>query len=84
MEGLVWVFSFIEEMASLNPFDLLGDDDTGELSLLIAAQQKALAAATAAAPKKGPAQSQAKPQSATQAKLPSKPLRPPQAGKLPL
>ncbi|XVF22833.1 hypothetical protein REPUB_Repub12eG0205100 [Reevesia pubescens] len=70
-------------MASLNPFDLLGDDDTGELSLLIAAQQKATAvAATTAAPKKGPAQSLAKSQPATQAKqanLPSKPLPPAQA-----
>ncbi|XP_022733343.1 RGG repeats nuclear RNA binding protein A-like [Durio zibethinus] len=69
-------------MASLNPFDLLGDDDTGEISLLIAAQQKAVAATAAAAPQKGPAQSQAKPQLATQAKqakLPSKPLPPAQA-----
>ncbi|MFQ6626846.1 hypothetical protein Gotur_005701 [Gossypium turneri] len=68
-------------MAGLNPFDLLGDDDTGELSLLIAAQQKAVAAATAtaAAPKKGPAKPQAKTLPATQAKLPSKPLPPAQA-----
>ncbi|XP_039056410.1 RGG repeats nuclear RNA binding protein A-like [Hibiscus syriacus] len=70
-------------MSSLNPFDLLGDDDTGELSLLIAAQQKAVAAATvtstAAAPKKGLAKSQAKPQPPAQAKLPSKPLPPAQA-----
>ncbi|PPD99940.1 hypothetical protein GOBAR_DD03040 [Gossypium barbadense] len=74
-----------KEMAGLNPFDLLGDDDTGELSLLIAAQQKAVAAtATAAAPKKGPAKSQAKMQPATQAKLPSKPLPPAQAGELSL
>ncbi|GMJ01211.1 HYALURONAN/mRNA BINDING FAMILY PROTEIN [Hibiscus trionum] len=65
-------------MASLNPFDLLGDDDTGELSLLVAAQQKA----AAAAPKKGLDQSKAKPQPAAQgkqAKLPSKPLPPAQA-----
>ncbi|XVF79749.1 hypothetical protein PTKIN_Ptkin15bG0014600 [Pterospermum kingtungense] len=70
-------------MASLNPFDLLGDDDTGELSVLIAAQQKAAAAAAtptaAAATKKGSAQSQAKQQPNTQAKLPSKPLPPAQA-----
>ncbi|KAK6260942.1 hypothetical protein SCA6_015416 [Theobroma cacao] len=74
-------------MATMNPFDLLGDDDTGELSLLIAAQQKAVAAATntasAAAPKKGPAQSQGKQQQpaiqAKPAKLPSKPLPPAQA-----
>ncbi|XP_039008645.1 RGG repeats nuclear RNA binding protein A-like [Hibiscus syriacus] len=66
-------------MTSLNPFGLLGDDDTGELSLLIAAQQKA---ASVAAPKKGPAQSQVKTQPAAQskqAKLPSKPLPPAQA-----
>ncbi|XP_039030768.1 RGG repeats nuclear RNA binding protein A-like isoform X2 [Hibiscus syriacus] len=66
-------------MTSVNPFDLLGDDDTGELSLLIAAQQKAAAVAP---PKKGPAQSQAKTQPAAQgkqAKLPSKPLPPAQA-----
>ncbi|KAK8487038.1 hypothetical protein V6N13_016290 [Hibiscus sabdariffa] len=62
-------------MASSNPFDLLGDDDTGELSLLIAAQKKAAAPAPSALPKKGPAQSQAKPQP----KLPSKPLPPAQA-----
>ncbi|OMO64451.1 Small-subunit processome, Utp12 [Corchorus capsularis] len=65
-------------MATMNPFDLLGDDDTGEISVLIAAQQKAVAAATAAAAavpaKKGTAQSQAK-----SAKLPSKPLPPAQA-----
>ncbi|GMI74098.1 HYALURONAN/mRNA BINDING FAMILY PROTEIN [Hibiscus trionum] len=63
-------------MASSNPFDLLGDDDTGELSLLIAAQKKAAAPAPSAVLKKGPAQSQAKPQ---QPKLPSKPLPPAQA-----
>ncbi|KAK8702688.1 hypothetical protein V6N13_021029 [Hibiscus sabdariffa] len=70
-------------MASLNPFDLLGDDDTGELSVLIAAQQKAVSTVTAASvPKKGSVQSQAKPQPTTQAKqakLPSKPLPPAQA-----
>ncbi|OMP00756.1 Hyaluronan/mRNA-binding protein [Corchorus olitorius] len=72
-------------MATMNPFDLLGDDDTGEISVLIAAQQKAVAAATttaAAAPaKKGTAQSQAATQ-AKSAKLPSKPLPPAQAGEL--
>ncbi|KAG4186224.1 hypothetical protein ERO13_A08G029201v2 [Gossypium hirsutum] len=64
-------------MASSNPFDLLGDDDTGELSLLIAAQKKAAATAPSGVPKKGQAQSQTKPQ----AKLPSKPLPPAQAGR---
>ncbi|KAH1108662.1 hypothetical protein J1N35_012430 [Gossypium stocksii] len=67
-------------MSSSNPFDLLGDDDTGELSLLIAAHKKASATAPSGVPKKGQAQSQTKPQ----AKLPSKPLPPAQAGKLPL
>ncbi|KAK8282609.1 hypothetical protein V6Z11_D08G038700 [Gossypium hirsutum] len=62
-------------MSSSNPFDLLGDDDTGELSLLIAAQKKAAATAPSSVPKKGQAQSQTKPQ----AKLPSKPLPPAQA-----
>ncbi|KHG04303.1 hypothetical protein F383_01005 [Gossypium arboreum] len=62
-------------MSSSNPFDLLGDDDTGELSLLIAAQKKAAATAPSGVPKKGQAQSQTKPQ----AKLPSKPLAPAQA-----
>ncbi|KAK9018117.1 hypothetical protein V6N11_001100 [Hibiscus sabdariffa] len=66
-------------MASSNPFDLLGDDDTGELTLLVAAQQKAAAAAV---PKKGLDQSKAKIQPAGQgkhARLPSKPLPPAQA-----
>lgn len=63
----------------MNPFDLLGDDDTEDLSQLIAAQQ-------VAAPKKGAAQPQAqsKQQPAAQskpAKLPTKPLPPSQAGK---
>ncbi|MBA0736201.1 hypothetical protein Gogos_009773, partial [Gossypium gossypioides] len=62
-------------MSSSNPFDLLGDDDTGELSLLIAAQKKAAATAPSGVHKKGQAQSQTKPQ----AKLPSKPLPPAQA-----
>ncbi|XP_039069254.1 RGG repeats nuclear RNA binding protein A-like [Hibiscus syriacus] len=67
-------------MTSLNPFDLLGDDDTGELSVLIAAQQKPVSTAIVV-PKKGPAQSQAKqqPTQTKQAKLPSKPLPPAQA-----
>ncbi|PON99730.1 Hyaluronan/mRNA-binding protein [Trema orientale] len=71
-------------MATLNPFDLLGDDDAEDPSQLIAAQKKAAAAASAAAaPKKGPAQAQSKPASQGQpikpARLPSKPLPPSQA-----
>ncbi|XP_022845952.1 RGG repeats nuclear RNA binding protein A-like [Olea europaea var. sylvestris] len=65
-------------MATVNPFDLLGDDDTGDVSQLIAAHQQKppVSAPTSAAEKKAPAQSQpAKPA----AKLPSKPLPPAQA-----
>lgn len=71
-------------MATTNLFDLLGDDDTEDPSLLIAAQQQKLAAAT----KKVPAQNPAKPASQAQAqpnkpaKLPSKPVPPSQAGEL--
>ncbi len=60
-------------MATMNPFDLLGDDDSEDLSQLIAAQKivpkKALAPTQPAAPAQ-----QAKP-----AKLPSKPMPPTQA-----
>lgn len=60
-------------MATMNPFDLLGDDDSEDPSQLIAAQKivpkKALAPTQAAAPAQ-----QAKP-----AKLPSKPVPPAQA-----
>ncbi|KAL2548050.1 Hyaluronan/mRNA binding family [Forsythia ovata] len=66
-------------MATVNPFDLLGDDDTGDVSHLIAAQQQKapVSAPASAAAKKAPAQAQpAKPA----AKLPSKPLPPAQAG----
>ena len=64
----------LSEMATKNPFDLLGDDDSEDLSQLIAAQKivpkKALAPTQPAAPAQ-----QAKP-----AKLPSKPMPPAQAG----
>ena len=59
------------EMATVNPFDLLGDDDNDDPSQLIAAQQKKIE------PKKAPIQAQA--QQAKAAKLPSKPLPPAQA-----
>ncbi|GFQ05473.1 hypothetical protein PHJA_002691400 [Phtheirospermum japonicum] len=60
-------------MASLNPFDLLGDDDAEDPSLLLAAQKKAAALASAPGqPKKGSAQSQ--PAVKPSAKLPSKPI----------
>ncbi|KAF8412455.1 hypothetical protein HHK36_000419 [Tetracentron sinense] len=55
-------------MASMNPFDLLGDDDNDDPSQLIAAQQQKVV------PKKAIAAQEPK-----QAKLPSKPLPPAQA-----
>lgn len=55
-------------MATTNPFDLLGDNENDDLSLLIAAQQKKLTARPPAA------------STPTAAKLPSKPLPPAQAG----
>lgn len=70
-------------MATMNPFDLLGDDDNDDPSQLLAAQQQMASAAPAA--KKGPAQAQsnqpakAQAQAQAQAKLPSKPLPPAQA-----
>ncbi|GER34764.1 nuclear RNA binding protein-like [Striga asiatica] len=72
---LYWLTLFIfefEEMATLNPFGLLGDDDAEDPSLLLAAQKKAPAPAPAQ-PKKDPAK--AKPE----AKLPTKPAPPAQA-----
>lgn len=63
-------------MATMNPFDLLGDDDTEDPSLLIAAQQKVVA--TKKAPTQAKRQPLAQPKAA---KLPSKPLPPAQAGK---
>lgn len=60
-------------MASSNPFDLLGDEDNEDLSQLMA--KAALAAAANTAP---PPQQQVK----QQAKLPSKPLPPAQAGEI--
>lgn len=65
-------------MATLNPFDLLGADDAEDPSLLIAAQQKIepKKAAAPAAGKQQPPPSKA----ASQAKLPSKPAPPAQAG----
>lgn len=62
-------------MATLNPFDLLVDDDAEDPSQLIAAAQKAaVTKAKAAPPSKAPA-AQEKPS----AKLPSKPLPPAEA-----
>jgi plasminogen activator inhibitor 1 RNA-binding protein len=66
------------KMATINPFDLLGDD-AEDPSQLIAAEQLKAAAAAAAAPKKGIDQGkQAAPKKPAQ--LPSKPLPPSQAG----
>ncbi|XP_022959730.1 RGG repeats nuclear RNA binding protein A-like [Cucurbita moschata] len=67
-------------MATVNPFDLLGDDDAEDPSQLIAA--KKVAAVTSPAPKKGPAQNKPAALGAQQnkpASLPSKPLPPAQA-----
>ncbi|KAF2315468.1 hypothetical protein GH714_039328 [Hevea brasiliensis] len=61
-------------MATLNPFDLLVDDDAEDLTQLIAAQQ--LKAAAAAAP---PKKSQPQPLAKQSSKLPSKPVPPAQA-----
>ncbi|KAL3499679.1 hypothetical protein ACH5RR_038772 [Cinchona calisaya] len=71
-------------MASINPFDLLGDDDNDDPSQLIAAQQqKAQVASAAAVPasQKGSTRTQStQPSKAlAQAKLPSKPLPPSEA-----
>ncbi|XP_057805488.1 RGG repeats nuclear RNA binding protein A-like [Salvia miltiorrhiza] len=60
-------------MATANPFDLLGDDDAEDPSLIIAAQQQKVD------PKKTVAPSAAGKQPPTQAKLPTKPLPPAQA-----
>ncbi|XP_031126093.1 RGG repeats nuclear RNA binding protein A-like [Ipomoea triloba] len=66
-------------MATMNPFDLLGDDDNEDPLQLHAAQQQKLPT-PASAPKKTPGQAPAKPNSAAaNAKLPSKPLPPSQA-----
>lgn len=85
MLALFWGFWFRDcfQMATLNPFDLLGDDDAEDPSQLIAA--KVAAVATAPLSKKGPAQTKPLPSGAQQnkpASLPSKPLPPAQAGKI--
>lgn len=64
-------------MASVNPFDLLGDDDNDDPSQLLAAQEHKLGPLAAKKPQAQPAAQPAKP-----AKLPSKPLPPAQAGEL--
>ncbi|KAF3971131.1 hypothetical protein CMV_005235 [Castanea mollissima] len=61
-------------MASVNPFDLLGDDDNDDPSQLLAAQEHKLGPLAAKKPQAQPAAQPAKP-----AKLPSKPLPPAQA-----
>lgn len=72
------VAGFGLEMATVNPFDLLGDDDNDDPSHLIAAAQQQ----KIAQPKKILALTQAPAQQAKPAKLPAKPLPPAQAGKL--
>ena len=59
-------------MATVNPFDLLGDDDNDDPTQLIAAQQQKIVTKKAA-----PAAAGAAP---AMAKMPSKPLPPSQAG----
>ncbi|GAB4844276.1 hypothetical protein Ancab_037640 [Ancistrocladus abbreviatus] len=70
-------------MATVNPFDLLGDNDNDDpLQLIASAQQLQLKAHAEAAPptKKAPAaQGATRPQQTKPAKLPSKPLPPAQA-----
>lgn len=71
-------------MATMNPFDLLGDD-AEDPSQLIAAEQLKAAAAAAAAPKKGqePGKTGSRagqPQQNKLAQLPTKPPPPAQAG----
>lgn len=66
-------------MATINPFDLLGDD-AEDPSQLIAAEQQKAAAAAAAAPKKGLDQGKQTGAAKKPAQLPSKPLPPSQAG----
>lgn len=61
-------------MATTNPFDLLGDDDTEDPTLFIAAQELKVAAVTKKAPAAATAAAAAKP-----AKLPTKPVPPSQA-----
>lgn len=73
------LFAVVErEMATINPFDLLGDD-TEDPSLL-AAQQKIEPKKAVAPAAKQPAQNKV----AAQPKLPSKPAPPAQAGQLSL
>lgn len=70
-------------MATMNPFDLLGDDAEDPSQLIVAEQLKA----AAAPPKKAATQEQGKqrggqPQPNKPAQLPSKPAPPAQAGQL--
>lgn len=74
-------------MATMNPFDLLGDNDNDDPSQLI----ESAAQLQKVAPKKTPGQGQgqgqgrgAQAQQQKQAKLPTKPLPPAQAGELPI
>ncbi|CAN6562582.1 unnamed protein product [Malus baccata var. baccata] len=66
-------------MATMNPFDLLGDDDAEDPSQLIAAQQQKLAAAPKKAVPPQPIKAGAQVQETKPAKLPSKPAPPAQA-----
>ncbi|KAK4416075.1 RGG repeats nuclear RNA binding protein A [Sesamum alatum] len=66
-------------MATANPFDLLGDDDAEDPSLLIAAHQKTVAPSAKPAAAAGAKQLPSQNKTASQPRLPSKPLPPAQA-----
>jgi Stm1 len=62
-------------MATVNPFDILGDDDNDDLSQLIAKQEKKIQSKKAATPAAAPA-----PAAPATSKFLSKPSPPTQAG----
>ncbi|WCJ23025.1 RGG repeats nuclear RNA binding protein A [Euphorbia peplus] len=68
-------------MATMNPFDLLGDDDAEDPSLLIAAHQQKVGAAVTKEAQPQPKKAQSQQQVKQIANLPSKPLPPAQAVK---
>lgn len=71
-------------MATMNPFDLLGDDAEDPSQLIAAEQLKAAAAAATAPPKKAAGAAQDQGKQAKPAQMPSKPLPPAQAGQIPM
>ena len=80
--GCVLFCCWKRKMATMNPFDLLGDDAEDPSQLIAAEQLKAaVAAATVAPAKKGAAQQRGGQQNKP-AQLPTKPPPPAQAGEL--